>query len=262
MFHAYFAGLRDPVQNMRPRLPKPEQAQPQVGATPKDGVSRRFDEVFASYADMLPLPFIRALAQRESSMNPKENKGSYWGILQVGLYDVLPSYNKRFGTKYEPQDLFNPNLNTKIALELINRIARAYANTARESPVYMANLVPNFSNPEFVRLLVAGWNSGYSRAAGVQKVARWLASHEIPVTHDNVFKFGKRAGSTKWLHGGTDDADRKHRWQAGVQRLFFKMEDFTPLPAEKPPTRRPGGGGALVALSLVGLLGLLASGRA
>jgi soluble lytic murein transglycosylase-like protein len=174
-------------------------------------LSRQFDPLFSKHAGDVPVNFLRALAKRESNFNPKETGGSYWGILQVGFRNVLPSYNKRRGTNFSANDLLNPDINIMIAADLLNRIPIAYAK--HPDP----NMKPDWSNPEFVKLVLAGWNSGYSEGGGVGKVARYLESRGIPVTHDAVFANAAAAGATKHL-----SSTAKQRWQRGVASLFYQ----------------------------------------
>lgn len=171
---------------------------------------RTYDHIFSRHRGVLPLNYVRALSQRESNLNPKSGGGTYWGLLQVGYTNVLPSYNKRHGTSYSAQDLFDPDVNVKIATDLLNRIVIAYS----KHPHW--NMRENWRNPEFVKLVTAGWNSGYSEAAGVGKVASWLESNSIPVTHDNVFRYAGAAGGTKHLSNTA-----KQRWQRSVSDLFY-----------------------------------------
>lgn len=180
-------------------------------------LSRQFDPLFRKYGNRVPVAFLRALAKRESNMNPNSGGGSYWGILQVGIGNVLPSYNKRRGTRYSSQDLFNPDINVKIAADLINRITIAFAK--HPDP----NMKMDWSNPEFVKLVLAGWNSGYSEGGGVGKVAKYLEARKIPVTHDNVFKYARAAKASKYLQ--REQYDKKRRWQAGVAALYFSQPD-------------------------------------
>ena len=247
MFRSYFEGLKDPSARA---LPAPTVHDGSIGAriakTEKpDNVSRKYDALFAKHAGILPVPFLRALGKRESNLNPRDIGGSFWGILQVGWrgkHSVLKGYNERFNTSFVKDDLLDPYTNIMIASELINRIARAYMNLSRENPTLMKNMVPDFENKEFVKLLLAGWNSGYSRAGGVQRVARYLANRGVPVTHDAVFANAAKAGATKFLHASVPGkagahARLKQRWQRGVASLYFRMNDYT----SKPP-----GGGLLI----------------
>lgn len=189
------------------------------------------------------MPLLRALAKRESNFNPSESGGSYWGILQVGIKNVLPSYNKRKKTNYSPEDLFDPDINVKIATDLLNRITMAMDK--HPDP----NMKWNPSNPESVKLLLAGWNSGYSEAAGLGKVASFLEARGIPVTHENVFTFAREAGGTRFLQ--REMYDKKRRWQAGVADLYFRQPD-APAPGASI-------GGFIIKASIAVLAGLLAA---
>ncbi|MDX1421486.1 MAG: transglycosylase SLT domain-containing protein [Kiloniellales bacterium] len=172
-------------------------------------LTRRFDALFARHAGALPVTFLRALASRESNLNPQESRDPAWGLMQV-VPVVRRSFNDRYGTSYSKQDLLNPDVNVRMATDLLKRIVRGYAK--HPSP----NMQANWQNPEFVKLLVMGWNAGYSEAAGVGKVARYLEARGIPVTHDNVYRHAAAAGATKWLQ-----LDSRRRWQRSVVDLFY-----------------------------------------
>jgi soluble lytic murein transglycosylase-like protein len=133
---------------------------------------------------------------------------------------VRESYNKRYGTSYNHPDLLNPELNVRMATDLLRRITTAYAK--HPDP----NMKPDFTNPEFVKLLVAGWNSGYSEAGGVGRVAKYLESRKIPVTHDNVFAYASAAGATRHLSNL-----KKRNWQRSVSDLFFRQPE-APTPGQ------------------------------
>jgi hypothetical protein len=197
-------------------------------------LSTQFDPLFRKYGARVPVAYLRALSKRESNQNPQSGGGSYWGLLQVGYKNVLPSYNQRRGTSYSPNDLFDPDINVKIATDLLNRIVVAFGKHPS------SNLKEDWTNPEFVKLLTAGWNSGYSEAAGVGRVASWLEAKGIPVTHENVFTYAAQAGGTKYLQ--REQYDKKRRWQKSVADLYFAQPD-----ASK-------GYGGLFALAFVGFI--------
>jgi len=168
-----------------------------------------FDPIYRKYAGDVPVTLLKALTQRESGFNPSDASGPAWGLMQITEV-VRNSYNSRYRTSYSRADLLNPEVNIKMATELLNRIAEGYAK--HPSP----NMRTNWSNPEFVKLVLAGWNSGYSEGGGVGKVASFLEARGIPVTHDNVFAYASSAGATTQLQ-----KDDKRRWQAGVSSLYF-----------------------------------------
>ena len=175
-------------------------------------VSRHFDPIFKAHRGRLPVAFLRALGQRESGLNPSDARDPAWGLMQV-VPQVRVSFNDRYGASYSQQDLLDPAVNVKIASELLNRIASQYdALHGAASP----NLRENWNNPEFVKLVVAGWNSGYSEAGGVGRVAKYLESRAIPVTHDNVFRYAGQAGATPHLQ-----TDQRYQWQRSVAALFY-----------------------------------------
>jgi soluble lytic murein transglycosylase-like protein len=176
--------------------------------------------LFEKHAGRLPVPFLRALAKRESNMDPNDTQGPAWGLMQV-VEVVRNSWNQRKpGQAVSRPQLLDPNTNVKIATDLLNRIAGQY--TKHPDP----NMKPDWSNPEFVKLLVAGWNSGYSEAGGVGRVARYLRERGIPVTHDNVFRYASAAGATKHLQN-----PGRQRWQRSVADLYFRQPD-APAPGE------------------------------
>lgn len=180
-------------------------------------LTRQYDHLFRRYGGKIPVALLRALAKKESDLNPQSGGGSYWGLLQVGYKNVLPGYNKRHGTSYTPQDLFDPEINVKIASDTLNRIVVAMGKHPDR------NMRWDPTNPETVKLLLAGWNSGYSEAAGLGKVAKYLEQRGIPVTHENVFTHAKAAGATKYLQ--REQYDQKRRWQASVADLYFQQPD-------------------------------------
>jgi soluble lytic murein transglycosylase-like protein len=176
-------------------------------------LSNKWDPLFSKYADQLPIAFMRALSQRESRMNPNESDWPAYGLMQV-VPTVRKSYNKRHGTSFVHDDLLDPDLNVKMAASLLNRIIIAY--NKHPDP----NMKKNWANPEFVKLLVAGWNSGYSEAGGVGRVAKYLEARGTPVTHDSVFANAGAAGATRHLQN-----PKKRSWQRSVVDLYYQQPD-------------------------------------
>ena len=110
-----------------------------------------FDSLFARHAGRIPVSYLRALSKRESNMNPNAaNPGgadAAKGILQV--VGVLRNDDNRVnGTNYQPDDMFDPDINVKIAAWLINRIVAAYQKHPDK------NMKEDWANPEFVRLVL------------------------------------------------------------------------------------------------------------
>ncbi len=181
-------------------------------------LSTAYDPIFRRYAGRLPVAYLRALAQRESSLQPglamPGGDGAAKGILQV-VGVVRDDFNRRHGTSYTSEDLFDPDINVQMAAELINMIVAGY----QKHP--SANMKENWSNPEFVKLVTAGWNSGFSESGGVGKVASYLEARGVPVTHDAVFANAAAAGATNNLSLG-DRLD----WQRSVADLYYQQPDW------------------------------------
>ena len=62
-------------------------------------LSRMFDPLFREHGHGLPITYLRALAKRESNMNPLEATGPAWGLLQVTEV-VRNDFNARNRTRY------------------------------------------------------------------------------------------------------------------------------------------------------------------
>jgi hypothetical protein len=168
-----------------------------------------YDSIINQHRGRIPRNLLRALAKKESSFNPMAVTGSYVGLWQIGP-SVREGYNARYGTSYRTADLFDPAVNAQIVSDFLSRIVASYGK--HPSP----NLQEDWRNPEFVKLVIAGHNSGYSEGGGVGRVARYLEEHGLPVTHDTVFQYADAAGATTHLQN-----DDKRRWQAGVVDLYF-----------------------------------------
>lgn len=174
------------------------------------------------------MAFLRALAARESGLNPRANAGQNkaQGLLQI-VSVARDSYNQRHGTAYTRDDTLDPAVNVQIAVDLLQSIIRAYAKHPS------TNLRADWSNPEFVKLLVAGWNAGYSEGGGVGKVASYLERQQKNVTHASVVASAAAAGAVANL----GDANRA-AWHRSVSDLFMAQPD------------RPSAGGTALKIAL------------
>ena len=159
-------------------------------------------------------------------MNPNEKSGPAWGILQVGIDrragNVLKGYNSRRGTKYTKADMLSPKLNIRVASDLLRRIVFMYEGEG---------IAQDWKNPNYVALVVAGWNSGYSKKAGTVKVIRHLKTRGLPVTHANVFKYSQDAGATKHL-----SSSKKLHWQRKVAKDTLSEQGIDHVPDSKGKT--------------------------
>lgn len=180
-------------------------------------LSKKFDELFARFGGRIPVAYLRALAQRESSTNPEEASGPAWGLLQV-VEVVRRDFNRRNGTRFRRQHLLDPETNVRIATDLLNRIIESYEHNHPNVP----NLQADWHNSRFVELLTFGWNAGYSERGGVGKVARYMEAKgdAAGVTIDTVFDSAKPAKASRHLSN-----PRKVRWCKSVARLFREQDD-------------------------------------
>ncbi len=173
--------------------------------------SRRFDRIFDMYRESIPIEFLRALAKRESNLNPEERKGPAWGLMQI-VEVVRKDYNQAHGTRYTRRDLLDAAVNVAIACWLLRFIIAQYAKYQDG----VANLRADWNNPRFVELLVFGWNAGFSASGGVLKVVRYLKERGVTdITIDVVFEHAREAGAVRHLSNAT-----KLRWCKSVVRLY------------------------------------------
>ena len=174
---------------------------------------RTYDPIFRKYGQGIPVNYLRALAKRESNMDPNETKGPAWGLLQV-IELVRNSYNKRHRTSYSRYDLLDPSINVMIATDTMRRILASYKKTG------IPALQENWHAPSWVLLFTKGWNDGYSNVhpgGGVGCVAKYLVSRGIPVTHDNIYANVDAAGCARYLKNPAS-----HKWQKTVTALFYE----------------------------------------
>lgn len=176
-----------------------------------------YDPIFKQYGAGIPVPFLRALAYKESGLNPlSANKGgesAAKGLMQV-VGVVRKDYNDRHGTNITADDLFDPRVSVTLAADTLNRVISGYKKHPSK------NLHVDWNNPEFIRLLVMGWNAGFSEGGGVGKVASYLESHDIPVTHENVFSHAKDVGAVKYL-----SMPERRKWHREVADLYMAQPD-------------------------------------
>jgi hypothetical protein len=177
------------------------------------GITRKYDSLFAKHGRGLPIPYLRALAARESGMRATDPKGLI-NVVRV----VREDYNERHGTTYQPPDLRDPVVSVTIAVDVLRRIIDGYA--AKHSNV--PNLREDWSNRHFVELLTFGWNAGMSEKAGVGRVVRYLEDQgRTDITLSDVAKNAHDAGASHWLWAHP----KKVEWTRSVADLYFAERD-------------------------------------
>jgi soluble lytic murein transglycosylase-like protein len=180
-----------------------------------------YDAAFRRRGGRLPVAFLRALAQRESSFDANNATGAAWGLLQITEI-ARRDHNARHGTNHSRAALLDPEVNIEIGADLLERIVDAYGRHPSR------NLQRDWSNAEFVKLVVAGWNSGYSEGGGVGRVASYLEARGVEVTHDAVFDYASAAGAASHLSN-----TGKRDWQRSVAQLYFEQPDAGVVAADR-----------------------------
>jgi hypothetical protein len=162
---------------------------------PDGGLPRTYDAEFVNHGQRIPLAYLRALAVRESDMNPNRAEGPSWGLL--GVDDVTPaSYNRRHRASFRQVDLLTPSINVAIAADQLRIIIQRW----RLDHADIVNLQENWSNLRFVELLTFGWETAFSNRAGVGRVVLYLRHRGITdITVDKVFAHAGSAGASPKL---------------------------------------------------------------
>lgn len=186
---------------------------PYAGGPSRAGLSRRFDGVFERYRGAIPIEYLRALVERESSFDPRQRTSHAIGLMQI-VPVVLDDYNTRHGTHYQSEHLVDPNINVAIGCQLLRIIITGY----EKNHPRVSNLRAAWNNPRFVELLTLGWNAGFSEAGGVGRVASYLEHHGVTeLTIDLVSQSAQAAGASKHLSNAA-----KVSWCKGVTALYAR----------------------------------------
>jgi soluble lytic murein transglycosylase-like protein len=174
---------------------------------------RHFDKAYNRYRGTIPLEYVRALVDRESSGNPQARTATAIGLMQI-VPVVLSDYNKRHGTAYTSEQLTDPAINVAIGCELLRIITDSYRRNHPRVP----NLQADWNNSRFVELLTFGWNAGFSEAGGVGRVATYLERlGTTDITIDLVHDHARVAGASKYLA-----SDAKVAWCKSVVALYLR----------------------------------------
>jgi murein DD-endopeptidase MepM/ murein hydrolase activator NlpD len=195
------------------------------------GLTREFDPIFAAHGLGLPVPYLRALAARESGLRANDPKGLI-NVVSV----VRDDFNRRHGTAIKARDLTDPSISLMVASDTLRRIIASYARYHAGVP----NLRENWTNRHFVELLTFGWNAGYSESKGVGRVVRYLVERGArDVTLTDVARAAHEAGASQWLWAHP----KKVAWTRSVADLYERelARDVRAgrVPAPQPTTTAP-----------------------
>jgi Transglycosylase SLT domain len=209
-----------PAQAQGPVTSPSQLGGPPTAVTAPGELSRRFDPVFERSRGPIPIEYLRALVDRESATNPNARTSQARGLMQI-IPVVLDDYNKRHGTSYQLDHLFDPMINVAIGCELLRRIIDSYW---RNHP-FVPNLQADWTNLRFVELLTFGWNAGFSESGGVGRVVGYLEQHGITdVTIDLVHRTADVAGASSHLSNVA-----KVSWCKSVAALYQRERSYSPI---------------------------------
>ena len=152
----------------------------------------RFGALFAEYGRRFGIPptFLAVLACRESDCNPRDRKGPAWGLMQI-TESVRRSVPRERGRgHYERAQLLTPRISVYLCAITLRNIVRTYQ---------AVGVAPAWRSRAYVELVAAGWNAGYSRAAGVGRVLAYLRENKLPLTARAVHAHARAAGATRFL---------------------------------------------------------------
>lgn len=172
-------------------------------------LTREFDMIFTAFGFGLPVPYLRALAARESGLRANDPNGLI-SVVRV----VREDFNERHGTDVKPDDLRQPGTSVMIASWALRRIIDSFVRNHTEVP----NLREDWINRAFVELLTFAWNAGHSERAGLGRVVRYLTDRgQTDITVDDIVANASRAGAKHWLWNR-----KKLKWSKSVAELYFR----------------------------------------
>jgi hypothetical protein len=201
-----------------------------------------FKKLLAELAAGIPTSYLAAVAQNESSFNPKAVTGHAVGLFQITPV-VLKDYNAQHGTACTRADLFDPLLNTRIAVEHIHHIIDLYSK--------IPALKPDWASRRWVELLTLGWNAGHSAVARVVEHMKQAGVPPERTTIDTVHQAAVAMQYPGHL------ADEKHvRFARHVTATYFRHANDQ----EAGGTATASGSAARTTLALLAPIGLLAVG--
>lgn len=165
--------------------------------------------LFTKYGGVIPAAYLNVLAKKESGHDPRivNPKSHATGLFQI-TPPALNAYNQRNGTKVVFAQLFDPDLNTRVAADHLKAVVRSYKR--------IKSLTTNWSDPRWVALLTLGWNAG---DGAVTTLAQQLEAQGVPVTVDTVSRAAVSGG--KLTRFAADQG--RVAWAKQVADLYARM---------------------------------------
>ena len=258
--HLHFAALKSGVGFIDPMpLFEAESAEEPMA------IISQYDEVFAKYADDIPIPFIRTLSYPGNPSLVSSDGQS------VGLFQVTPgvreAYNKSHGKSYTREDLLNPEVNSEIAIWLMHMIVNAYLAKHPDT------LRAGWDDPRYAGLVIMGYHATYGESSGVGYVVGKMEAQGISADRINietVSQAAKALGASALLYQPNRMAFIRATLKRYTSQPDYRGNSYTPPPTapapEQPTTVSPtppneleeGGGGVILGViaAVLGLFGL------
>lgn len=171
----------------------------------KSPVPTTFDSVFRSVdPGTIPIPYMRALASSESTLNPAAKTGRHFGLFQISP-DVVADVNKKTGSTFTHDDMFDPRNNAFVFARYYHRFIKPILR--RDGGVR-----ENWGSADYPRLVTAAWNSGVGAVGRGLKEAKRLGVVQSRL-HEGVCRHGP---DRRLL------TDKKCRYHRRVAALFQK----------------------------------------
>ena len=212
----------------------------------------KFDTIFEKYRGNIPHAFLLVLAETTSNLNPNfSSKGS------AGLFGIsaaaLDAFNKAKGENNGVDALADPILSTRIATWILQKIVTYYA---ANYPTIMAE---DWSNQEYVSLVMHGYNAGYSEPKGLGAAIKKFVNTPNKLTIEAVAQVAKEIGLDPNLYNQAwiNYAKKIATAYLHAARLTSSTDPQT-VPQEP---KRGVGGLAIAALVFIPIAGLVFSKR-
>jgi hypothetical protein len=214
------------------------------------GISKELDGTFEANRGNIPLAFLRAFAwnnrrDKSKGFNPAQSSGGAAGLFGISSA-ALNSYNSVKGQNNPVNSLADANFNTKVAVYLLQKIVAYYAAN------YPKTMIENWNNPDYVALIVHGYNVGHAEPKGLGAAIKKFNDAPDKLTFNAVTQVAKEIGlsnnsyNTAWMS-----------FAKGVANTYLNSSrsPSQPGPSQTYSAAKKGTGGVGLA-AIAGLIGL------
>lgn len=208
------------------RKPRDEEVRRALPAAPSPSKPRckQMEPYFRQLAEITggPVELFEAIAQRESSCDPKKKGRVAWGLFQV-VPVVLRGWNKANpNEQYTLEDLLKPEVNTKVVGRNFQNILKVYNKVGEP---------PRWEDPRWVQLLIAGHNYGYSDLRGTSRGIRLSRERGVLPTLEYLQRNAEPLGMIYKIkrngklieRGGYWRDPRRLKWNQSVLRRYLQL---------------------------------------